>query len=90
MKKIVIVLMCALLVLPIGCANMNKTTQGGLLGGGAGAVLGGEEVVEIREAGELGRGLGACEVGVDRGELIGIKADAVRGGIVLLVPVQEC
>lgn len=76
MKKIVIVLMCALLVLPIGCANMNKTTQGGLLGGGAGAAVGAGigALLGKGKGAAIGAALGSA-VGAGAGVLIGRKMD---------------
>ena len=39
MKRMILCLMAALIIVP-GCGNMNQTTKGGLMGGGAGAAVG--------------------------------------------------
>ena len=54
MKKLIICLMAALIIVP-GCGNMNQTTSGGLIGGGAGAAV--------------GAGLGAL-IGMGKGDFI--------------------
>lgn len=75
MKKMIIVLMCALLIVP-GCANMNQTTSGGLIGGGAGAALGAGigALVGKGKGAAIGAAIGSA-VGAGAGVLIGRKMD---------------
>ena len=63
--------MAALLIVP-GCGNMNQTTSGGLIGGGAGAAVG------AGIGALLGKGKGAAigsAVGAGAGVVIGRKMD---------------
>jgi len=75
MKKIIIVLMCALLIVP-GCANMNDTTKGGLLGGGAGAAVGAGlgALIGKGKGAAIGAAIGSA-VGAGAGVIIGRKMD---------------
>lgn len=67
MKKILIVLLAALLMVGAdGCSSMNKATKGGLIGGGGGAAL--------------GAGIGAL-IGKGKGAAIGGAVGAVAGGV---------
>lgn len=77
MKVIKFVAVClSVAILSGGCSNMNKTTKGGLIGGGSGAVVG------ALIGGIAGRGTGAAigaavgaAVGAGAGVLIGHKMD---------------
>ena len=71
MKKIIIVLMVALLIVP-GCGNMNQTTKGGLLGGGAGAAVG------AGLGALIGKGKGAA-IGAAIGSAVGAGAGVIIG-----------
>ena len=77
--KFMALLLCVTLVLS-GCASMNNTTKGGLIGGGGGAALGtliGGAVSGKKDKGK-GRIIGAivgAAVGTGAGVLIGKKMD---------------
>ena len=75
MKKIIIVLMVALLIVP-GCGNMNQTTSGGLIGGGAGAAVGAGlgALLGKGKGAAIGAAIGSA-VGAGAGVLIGRKMD---------------
>ncbi len=75
MKKIVIVLMCALLIVS-GCGSMYKTTSGGLIGGGAGAAIGAGlgALIGKGKGAAIGAAIGSA-VGAGAGVIIGRKMD---------------
>jgi outer membrane lipoprotein SlyB len=72
MKRLVCIMLCVtLLGLPSACANLDTTQQGALIGGGAGAGLGGM-VGALVDKGDRGRGalIGAA-IGAATGALAG-------------------
>lgn len=76
MKKCLIILMCALLIVP-GCAEMNNTTKGGLVGGGAGSAVGAGigAIIGKGKGAAIGAAIGGA-VGAGAGVLIGRRMDA--------------
>ena len=73
--KIMSLALCFALILS-GCASMNHTTKGGLLGGGGGAALGAVVggIIGKGKGAAIGAGIGAA-VGAGAGVLIGKKMD---------------
>ena len=71
----IIGLMVALLIVP-GCGNMNQTTKGGLMGGGAGAAVGAGigALIGKGKGAAIGAAIGSA-VGAGAGVLIGRKMD---------------
>ena len=76
MKKVLVVMLCAALVLA-GCGTMNDATKGGLIGGGSGAAVGAGIGALISKNGTgtaIGAAIGSV-VGSGVGVLIGHKMD---------------
>ncbi len=73
--KLTALLLCVTMVLS-GCASMNKTTKGGLIGGGGGAALGAliGGIAGKGKGAAIGAAIGAA-VGTGAGILIGKKMD---------------
>lgn len=75
MKKMIICLMAALIIVP-GCGNMNQTTSGSLIGGGAGAAVGAGigALIGKGKGAAIGAAIGGA-VGSGAGYVIGRKMD---------------
>lgn len=76
MKKLLSVSLLCVAMLISGCASMNQTTKGGLIGGGAGAGVGAGlgALIGGGKGAAIGAGIGAV-VGGGAGALIGNKMD---------------